>query len=63
MLELLSANEKPIKKYTLWSYLKGYCTVFQNALKSLEITGLVLSYRLLKTAKKIFKGLESFDEF
>ena len=24
-------------------YLKGYCTVFQHALKSLEITGFVLS--------------------
>ena len=26
----------------IWD-LKGYCTVFQHALKSLEITGIVLS--------------------
>ena len=28
---------------TKMSTLKGYCTVFQHALKSLEITGIVLS--------------------
>ena len=31
-----------IGKKLLWS-LKGYCTVFQHALKSLEIIGIVLS--------------------
>ena len=32
--------------------LKGYCTVFQLALKSLEITVSVLSERMSKTARK-----------
>ena len=43
--------------------LKGYCTVFQQALKSLEITGIVLSSRMLKTARKNSKGLKSYKEF
>ena len=43
--------------------LKGYCTVFQHALKSLEITGIVLSKRMLKTARKNSKGLKSYKEF
>ena len=43
--------------------LKGCCTVFQQALKSLGITGIVLSQRLLKTARKNCKGLKSYKEF
>ena len=44
-------------------YLKGYCTVFQHALKSLEITDIVLSLRTSKTARKNSKGLKSYKEF
>ena len=45
---LLSSKDKSNKiKCRLLQYLfgalKGYCTVFQHALKSLEITGIVLS--------------------
>ena len=36
ILELFPLNVYPFT-------LKGYCTVFQHALKSLEITGIVLS--------------------
>ena len=36
--------------------LKGYCTVFQHALKLLEITGIVLTQRTSKTEKKNLKG-------
>ena len=43
--------------------LKGYCTVFQHALKSLEITAIVLLLRISKTAMKNFKGLKSYKEF
>ena len=43
--------------------LKGYCTVFQHALKSLEITAIVLSLRISKTARKKSKGLKSYKEF
>ena len=43
--------------------LKGYCTVFKHALKSLEITGIVLSKRMSKTARKNSKGLKSYKEF
>ena len=43
--------------------LKGYCTIFQHALKSLEITGIVLSSRMSKTARKNSKGLKSYKEF
>ena len=43
--------------------LKGYCTVFQHALKSLEITASVLSERMSKTARKNTKGLKSYKEF
>ena len=43
--------------------LKGYCTVFQHALKSLEITAIVLSLRISKTARKNSKGLKSYKEF
>ena len=42
----------PSSLYAVLILLKGYCTVFQHALKSLEITGIALSYRMLKTAKK-----------
>ena len=42
--------------------LKGYCTVFQHALKSLEVTGIVSYYRMLKTARKNSKGLKSYKE-
>ena len=43
--------------------LKGYCTIFQHALKSLEITGIVLSSRMLKTGRKNSRGLKSYKEF
>ena len=43
--------------------LKGYCTVFQYALKSLELTSIVLSLRISKTARKNSKGLISYKEF
>ena len=43
--------------------LKGYCTIFQHALKSLEITASVLSERMSKTARKNTKGLKSYKEF
>ena len=36
--------------------LKGYCTVFQHALKSLVITDIILSEMMSKTARKIPKG-------
>ena len=39
------------------AYLKAYCTVFQHALKSLEITGIVSSQGMSKTARKNSKGL------
>ena len=45
------------------SSLKGYCTVFQHALKSLEISASVLSERMSKTARKNTKGLKSYKEF
>ena len=47
----------------LFGALKGYCTIFQHALKSLEITGIVLSSRILKTGRKNSKGLKSYKEF
>ena len=34
---------KGTSRYSLLSFLKGYYTVFQYALESLEITGIVLS--------------------
>ena len=43
--------------------LKGYCTIFQHALKSLEIIGIVLSSRMSQTARKNSKGLKSYKEF
>ena len=43
--------------------LKGNCTVFQHALKSLGITAIVLSLRISKTARKNPKGLISYKEF
>ena len=46
-----------------WPFLKGYCTVFQLALKSLEISVSVLSERMSKTARKNTKGLNSYKEF
>ena len=45
------------------NFLKGYCTVFQHTLKSLEITVSVLSKRMSKTARKNTKGLKSYKEF
>ena len=47
----------------LSSALKGYCTVFYHALKSLVITAIVLSERMSKTARKNTKGLNSYKEF
>ena len=44
-------------------WLKSYCTVFQHALKLLEITGIVLTLRMSKTAMKNSKGLKSYKEF
>ena len=43
--------------------LKGYCTVFPHALKSLEIAACVLSERMSKTARKNTKGLKSYKEY
>ena len=43
--------------------LKGYCTVFQHALKLLELTGIDLTCRMSKTARKNLKGLKSYKEF
>ena len=43
--------------------LNGYCTIFQHALKSLEIIGIVLSSRMSKTARKNTKGLKSYMKF
>ena len=50
-------------KTTFSGLLKGYCTVFKHALKSLEITGIVLSKRMSKIATKNSKGLKSYKEF
>ena len=44
-------------------FLKGYCTIFKHVLKSLEITDIVLSKRMSKTARKNSKGLKSYKEF
>ena len=55
-----------VKVYPL--ILKGYSTVFQHALISLEITGFVSSKRMSKTARKKKKkerkkvGLKSYKE-
>ena len=43
--------------------LKGYCTVFQHALKSLEITDIVSILRMSKTARKNSKRLKSYKGF
>ena len=60
----MSAYIKRKKRYFhLDLVLKGYCTVFQHALKSLEITACVLSERMSKTARKNTKGLKSYKEF
>ena len=40
---LLKVNATEILTQTGESCLKGYCTVFQHALKSLELTGIVSS--------------------
>ena len=37
--------------------LKGYCTVFQHASKSLEITASVLSDRMSKTARNKYQSV------
>ena len=42
--------------------LKDYCTVFQHALKSREITDIVSSERMSKTARKKSKRLKSYKE-
>ena len=47
----------------MFEILKGYCTVFQHALKLMEITGIVLTKGMSKTAKKNSKGLKSYQEF
>ena len=36
--------------------LEGYCTIFQHVFESLEITGIVLSHRMLKIAETNLKG-------
>ena len=43
--------------------LKSYCTVFQHALKSLEITGIILTLRMSKTVRKNSKRLKSYKGF
>ena len=43
--------------------LKGYCTVFRHALKLMELTGIDLTERMSKTARKNLKGLKSYKEF
>ena len=43
--------------------LKGYCTVFQHALKLLELPGIDLTERMSKIAMKNLKGLKSYKEF
>ena len=39
--------------------LKGYGTVFHDALKSLEITGIVLTLRMSKTVMKKFQTVKN----
>ena len=46
-----------------YQVLKGYCTCFQHALKSLEIISIILSSIMSKTARKNSKGLKSYKEF
>ena len=41
-------------------FLKGCCTVYEHALESLEITGIVLSQRMSKNARNYCKGLKKF---
>ena len=38
--------------------LKGHCTVFQHALKSLEITGIVLSLKNVKNCTEKFQKVK-----
>ena len=62
-LEFMKNLKQKNAIYHVKNLLKGYCTVFQYALKSLEITAIVLSLRILKTARKNSKGLISYKEF
>ena len=48
---------------TIKQSLKGYCTVFQHAFKSLKITASVLSERMSKIARINTKELKSYEEF
>ena len=43
--------------------LKGLLHFFQHALKSLEMTGIVLSERMSKTARKNSSGFKRYKEF
>ena len=52
------SNYRLSRRENIIIVLKGYCTVFQHALKSLEITGIVLSERMSKTARKKSKGFK-----
>ena len=58
-----SKYTRGVSIHSLGFYLKGYCTVFQHALKLLEITGFVLTKRMSKVARKTSKGLKSYKEF
>ena len=52
--DLIARCQGPVVQsmVSLTSSLNGYCTVFQHALKPLEITAIVLSERMSKTARK-----------
>ena len=68
LTEQLKTTMDEVKRLETGTYrsfliLKGYRTVFQHALKSLEITAIVLSLRISKTARKNPKGLISYKEF
>ena len=52
----LRLQESYYNVYLFFKVLKGYCTVFHHALKSLEITASVLFERMSKTARKIPRG-------
>ena len=43
LLSFFSNKNTSVLGYEVLKHLKGFCTVFQHALKSLEITGIVLS--------------------
>lgn len=46
-----------------WGAFQGYWTVFHHTSESLEMSGAVLSDRMLKTARKKSKELKSYKEF